>query len=158
MRAVRAAWDTPPGYLYSFVNWAVIERKNAAHCPSPVSGRLGAGSPFLHLSLQLFSFRQSAGGGTVEIQFVRYKNSAHKDNSGYCCETYLTFFCFNNCDNYFVVCLRDYGPTNDAACTHTRTTGEFDDDVAFGIGTNALKNGQDNPLLLDFDGAWKVLL
>ena len=153
---------TTPVSIYSFVNWAVVTRAEKCcllsfSCLWSTLHRFA----FLHLCLLVltwFSFRQSAGGGTVEIQFVRYKNSAHKDNSGYCCETYLKFFCFNNCDNYFVVCLRDYGPTNDAACTHTQTTGEFDDDVAFGIGTNALKNGQDNPLLLDFDGAWKVLL
>lgn len=93
-------------------------------------------------------------GGTVEIQFVRYKNWAHK--GGYCCESYFTSYCVDECDNYFIVCLREYNPTNDNKCTDTRTTGEFGDDVAFATGSSALRNGLSNPFSLNFNGAWKV--
>ncbi|XP_065838269.1 protein jagged-1-like [Oscarella lobularis] len=110
--------------------------------------------PVILLLLSLVDFAQS-DGGTVEIQFVRYKNAAHKSNDGYCCESYATSGCTDNCDNYFAVCFRAYNPANDATCIHTRTTGEFNDDVTFKTGINALKNNVDNPFSLDFNGAWK---
>ena len=99
-------------------------------------------------------------GGTVEIQFVRYKNWAHKVNygaySGYCCDSYSASVCIDECDNYFIVCLREYNPTNDNKCPQRRTTGEFGDDVAFATGSSALRNGLNNPFSLSFNGAWKV--
>ncbi|XP_065845754.1 delta-like protein D [Oscarella lobularis] len=100
-------------------------------------------------------FHTARGDGTLEIQFNQYRHSASKDFKGLCCDSFLSWGCSNDCDNFVIVCYRDYNPSNDNTCIGTRTTGKFDDSVTFSTGKNALKNNLDNPFSFGFSGAWK---
>ncbi|XP_065833094.1 protein jagged-1-like [Oscarella lobularis] len=90
-------------------------------------------------------------GGTLEIKFIEYKNPDGKHYTGSCCDDIFPFGCVGSCDNYFVVCYRDYNPSDDNACTDgNRTTDYFynNDDITFP------KSHLDNPFSFGFD-AWK---
>eukprot|EP00118_Oscarella_pearsei_P016898 m.164851 g.164851 ORF g.164851 m.164851 type:complete len:777 (+) comp38886_c2_seq46:48-2378(+) len=110
--------------------------------------------PFVSVLFLLLSPLLVEGDGTLQIQLLKYQHSSSKDSNGYCCDSYLSFWC-NDCDNYFQICYRQFSPPSDATCLGKKTTGDhFDDSVTFKTGSGALGNRVDNPMSFDFKNGW----
>eukprot|EP00794_Sanderia_malayensis_P020236 gene20236-22215_t len=96
------------------------------------------------------------GSGYLKVQFRYYNNPSSKAYNGKCCESHLTFWCHNDCDNWLKFCVTKLPVKSWSQCdVYKRTRVLGDDSFTFPSYGQSLGPGFTNPLEWKFTHAWQ---